>query len=173
MLSLGNGLRFARASRILAIMLTAVLFAGCHDHHPTGHRSPVPMVTGIEVHEHDALGSHLEIEVHLYDADSGELLGCTGGGQGLAHVDHADTRYRAHAEFVRPYDDHVVLRYHHVEDRELFVRVYEDDVSRCPTPPGSEDDFVGQSPVFHGDEFRRGIVMSFDNVAYLRLSLDY
>jgi hypothetical protein len=148
-------------------------FAGCHSHHPTGHHTPVPIVAGIEVHEHDILGSRLEIEVHLYDADSGKLLGCSGDANGLADVNEPHVRYRTHAEFVRPYHEHEILRLRHIEGRALFVRVYEDDLSRCPSPAGSADDFIGQSPVFSGDEFRDGIVMAFDDVAYLRLSMGY
>ena len=134
MQSSGNGLRTVRATSALAITLFAATLAGCHSHHPTGHRAPVPIVSGIEVHEHDTLGSRLEIEVHLYDADSGQLLGCSGDDNGLANVNEPDVRYRTHAEFVRPYHEHETLRLRHIEDRALFVRVYEDDQSRCPSP---------------------------------------
>ena len=171
--SLGHGFRAARATSTLAITLLATAVAGCNSHHPPHHRAPVPIVAGIEVHEHDAFGSNLEIEVHLYDADSGELLACSGDDNGLADVNEASVRYRTHAEFVRPYHEYETLRLRQVEDRALFVRVYEDDNARCPSPAGPSDDFVGQSPVFYGDEFQRGIVMQFDDVAYLRLTLGH
>jgi hypothetical protein len=170
----GNGLRPSSAIRTLAIIFCVATLAGCHHHHhPSGPHAPVPIVAGIEVHEHDALGSRLEIEVHLYDADSNELLACSGDANGLAEVNEPDIRYRTHAEFVRPYHDHETLRLRHIEGRALFVRVYEDDSSRCPSPAGPSDDFVGQSPVFYGDEIEGGIVMQFDDVAYLRLSMGY
>ena len=46
-------------------------------------------------------------------------------------------------------------------------------INRCPSPAGPDDDFGGQSPVFYGDEFDRGIVMQFDDVTYLKLTLGH
>ena len=165
---LGSDFLRKPASALFLVLL--FVLSGCHGH-PSRHSSPVPIVAGIEVHEHDALGSHLEIEVHLYDADSGELLACSGDDDGLAGVDESDVRYRVGASFVRPYHDYEILRMRTIENRALFVRVYEDDVSSCPSPAGPQDDFVGQSSVFFGEELHDGIVLRFDEVAYLKLAV--
>lgn len=161
--------------RTLAITLFLAVLAGCH--HPHGHHHQddraYPVIYGIEVYEHDNIGTALEIEVHLYDAHSGELLACSGNDDGLDFVNEAHVRYRTHATFVRPYDGYHRLYQRHLDGRDLYLRVYEDDLEPCPTPPGSNDDFVGQSPVFAGEDLYRGITMSFDDVPYLRLGVGY
>lgn len=168
--------RPAAAGVLLSFTLFTLALAGCHKddpYHP-GHHREAPRVTGIEIHEHDNITPHLEVEVHLYDAYDGRLIGCSGNDQGMARVDHSDTFYKTNAYFVRTGYHHDRLTESDVRGRDLFVRVYEDDHSACPSPPGNVDDFIGQSPVFPAEDlYDGGIAMSFDDVAILELAMRY
>ncbi|MCB0292067.1 MAG: hypothetical protein KDH97_17565 [Calditrichaeota bacterium] len=121
------------------------------------------MVTG----EYD-LGK-LEVEVHLFDAETGRFLGCSGQMQGLERVDSSDYVFTVDAEF------HCAecggrLFYEDIEDLEVEIWVIEDDEEPCPGPivPGT-DDIIGISDPIPGWEFDRMRNYSFENVLHLRM----
>lgn len=166
--------RSATAGACLLVWAGLLPLTGCHDDdHPY---SPVyeegPKIWAIEVDERDNATPHLEVEVHLYDARSGRLLGCSGDSDGLDIVNHRHVLYRVDAHFVSP-GHHHRLTWSEIAGRDLFVRVYEDDHDACPAPPGNLDDFIGQSPAFTADEMADGLALRFDDVLYLELGLDY
>jgi len=167
--------RSATAGACLLVLAGLLPLAGCHDDdHPHGpYYEETPVVRAIEVDERDNMTPHLEVEVHLYDARTGRLLGCSGDSDGLDIVDHRRVLYRVNAHFVTPDRYHHRLTWDHIARRDLFVRVYEDDHDACPAPPGNLDDFIGQSPVFTDEEMAAGIALEFDDVLYLELGMDY
>ena len=104
----------------------------------------IPWATAIRVTgETDGLGSRLEVELHLEDADTGVDLGCSGEGQGMEGVDYDDTDYDLFATFVRP--DGTALGMSDLAGRNVRVHAIEDDSFPCPGPIEPDDDDMGSS----------------------------
>ncbi len=113
----------------------------------------------------------LDVEVHLFDADTHEHLGCSGQYQGLEHVDYSDVTYRPDAWFREPYAD-VELRPWELNGRMLEVYVVEDDADRCPEPPGVIDDMIGISGPVDRGMFELAPMLVFDHVSALRIVIE-
>ena len=94
--------------------------------------------------ESDGIGTYLEVELHLEDADTGVDLGCSGQDQGMEKVDLDDTDYTLFATFVRP--DGTPLGLADLAGRQVRVHVIEDDAYPCPGPIAPSDDDMGTSP---------------------------
>jgi hypothetical protein len=117
----------------------------------------------------------LEIEVHLFDGETGIHLGCAGVDQGLAAVRSSGRRYRGlDARFIRastfpvsddsPSDELTDLD---VVDRTVTLVVVEDDVARCPQLYGDADDLIGVSGLVAGAELHFETKLSFNRVTHL------
>ncbi len=113
----------------------------------------------------------LDVEVHLFDADSHEHLGCAGQDEGLEGVDVDDVTYHLDAWFRRPYVDDDVRPWM-LDGRAVELQVIEDDVAPCPSPPGIEDDVIGISPPLDRLTFERGTTLTFDRVTAIRVVID-
>ena len=81
----------------------------------------------VNVTDLNLLSDLLEVEVHLYDANTGQFLGCSGAESGLDAVDQSDTPYFVNGYFQQPFDD--LAR---VTVDELFFSA--DSQSKCNTP---------------------------------------
>jgi hypothetical protein len=125
-------------------------------------------VTGIEVKNEDD-ASFLEIEVHIFDANTGQLLGCCGGINGLLNVDRSDVHYSVNANFSKP--DYSFLTLADVEDKTVYLMVIEDDLEQCPGPITSLDDLIGRSGNFCGCDLATRQVMSFGDVVSLEIGI--
>ncbi|HVV82834.1 MAG TPA: hypothetical protein VHE35_07125 [Kofleriaceae bacterium] len=113
----------------------------------------------------------LDLEVHLFDADTHEHLGCSGQDQGLEDADEDNVMYGLDAWFVRPYSDGE-LRPWMLGGRTLEIQVIEDDADRCPAPPGAMDDMIGISGPVDRDTFERAPMLSFDRVMAIQIQID-
>lgn len=125
-------------------------------------------VTGIS----DGIGK-LEIEVHLYDQDSGEFLGCSGQINGLERVDLSEVLYRVDADFQRPFLG-PMLTLADIRDRSIYAVVKEDDSLPCPCPDDfvNADELVGITPPFTGVGLQNGVLFTnISNLRHLALSL--
>ncbi len=117
----------------------------------------------------------LELEVHLIDAATGALLGCTGHYQGLLTADVAGVTYLVEAHFVRPNSVRggpgpwtEWLTHDDVKGRMIVVRVTEDDLNACPEPFGGGDDLLAESAAISGDQLLGQLTrFSFGNVTSL------
>lgn len=122
-------------------------------------------VTEIAVDESEVLG-YLEVEVHLYDADTNARLGCTGEYQGLDGVDDGGISYQVISDFVTPSSQ--PLLFADVAGLSVRVEVTERDngaiVEHCPDPPDDDDDTIGVSEPMDADEFDPAAGMQFDDV---------
>lgn len=128
----------------------------------------IVFISSIEVTNESDGGDFLEVEVHLFDADTNEHLGCSGQDQGLEQVDASDIRYTVLGRF----DDTMVpglLRLSSIADRDVVVRVIEDDSQRCPAAPGGVDDSIGTSAPLHGADIPTTPPMQFGSVVHLAL----
>ncbi|MCB9559795.1 MAG: hypothetical protein H6709_04885 [Kofleriaceae bacterium] len=124
-------------------------------------------VSSIEVTgETDGLGSLLEVEVHLFDADSGAFLGCAGQGQGLEDVDLDDVVYDVFAPLVTPAGRRLDAA--DLAGRNLRLEVIEDDQLPCLAPPGPADDPIGTLGPVTVDDLTAG-ELAFGNVLHLEL----
>lgn len=126
-------------------------------------------VTGIEI-TGEMESSLLDVEVHLYDADTGEFLGCSGGLHGLNSVDASDQFYRVNAFFTMM--DYTILTYEMIEERSVYLLVIEDDRFACPGAYVSgTDDVVGRSNDFCGCDLAEQQDLSFGNVTRLIIGM--
>ncbi len=135
------------------------------------------LVTGLEVRDEDD-GNQLELEVHLFDADSGAALGCAGQRSGLVSADASDTRYSLQARFHRATSpaqggegEEAWIHGADLIDRSLIFVVIEDDAITCPELYGGEDDLVGVSPVISFEELASPVSFHFDRVTALVLEI--
>lgn len=113
----------------------------------------------------------LDVEVHLFDADTHQHLGCAGAAEGLERVDEDDVMYHVDAWFRAPYAD-VAIEPWELDGRALELQVIEDDVGVCPEPPSIEDDMIGISPPVDRAMFEVGPMLSFDRVMGIRVVID-
>lgn len=102
----------------------------------------IAYATAIEVTNESDFGL-LDMEIHLYDADTGAHLGCSGQYQGMEGVDASDISYPLLAWFID--DTGNILPMSALTGRNLDVEVWEDDFDPCPTAAGDPDDLVGAS----------------------------
>ena len=108
----------------------------------------LPIVTGIQVSgETDGIG-FLEVEVHLVDAQSGVVLGCSGQSQDMEGVDAAGVLYHPMAYFVTP--SGARFEPANLAGHDVVARVIEDDSQSCPGPITPDDDEIGRSPAVPG-----------------------
>ena len=91
---------YRRTPLLLATL--ALGLGGCTD--VFGPSRTYVAITEIELANEEDSGTLLEVEVHLYDADSGAFLGCSGEADGLADVDVAGVAYLVEAFFARAPD---------------------------------------------------------------------
>ena len=153
--------------RTIGAVLFAFLLGGCFVDDP-----PEIWVTDIEITgENDPL-SRLDVELHLYDADTQAFIGCSGNDHGMERVDASDLRYPIEAWF---YDVQLDRRVHpdDLEGRNVSIEVWEDDGNPCPSPATSidGDDPVGISGPLPGDGLGEIGPLSFGNVIYLELAI--
>jgi hypothetical protein len=153
--------------RTIGAVLFASLLGGCFADDP-----PEIWVTSIEITgETDPL-SRLDVELHLYDADTDQFIGCAGQDHGMERVDASDVRYPIEAWF---YDVALDRRVHphDLELRDVVIEVWEDDGNPCPSPATSldGDDPVGISGPLPGDGIGEVGPLSFGNVIYLEVEV--
>ncbi|MCA9673771.1 MAG: hypothetical protein H6708_15885 [Kofleriaceae bacterium] len=125
-------------------------------------------VTGLEVTNEIDFGA-LDVEIHMFDVDTGEFLGCSGASEGLRDVDASDVRYDLDGWFRTPAGDRIDPDALFGIDVEL--QVIEDDADPCPAPPGPSDDVIGISGPLPGEGLGDITPVSFDNVVYLELGV--
>jgi hypothetical protein len=131
----------------------------------------IPYASAIEITgETDNIGfGSLEVEIHLFDADTGAFLGCSGEHSGMESVDESNQRYPVLAWFQDTSGVHVPMS--SLAGRNVRVDVIEDDAYPCPqTADLGADDPVGSSPATPAESFATLQPMSFQNVVYLELS---
>jgi len=127
-------------------------------------------VTGIEVTNEEEPGTfRLEIEVHMFDANTGELLGCSGGINGLLNVDESDVHYTVNALFTK--EDYSFLTLAEIQDRTIFLMVIEDDLEECPGPITEADDLIGRSANLCGCDLATRQSLSFASVVGLEIGI--
>ena len=154
----------------VTITVALVLLTTACQENGFDHYDPTPVVISeIEVTNEFDVG-RLEVEVHIVDARSGYMIGCSGSGQGLRGVDSTDIRYYVDADFVTPEGYQLFLE--DFEYRDVEIWVIEDDEANCPGPyiPHA-DDIIGISRPFHAEEFYYTLDMAFGNVIFLQLGI--
>lgn len=155
------------APRTYAAIVVAGLtaLAGC-----VGDDGPQLRLTTLGVTGETDFGL-LDVEVHLFDATSHQHLGCSGQYEGLEDVDASDVTYQVDAWFREP-DRDVEVQPSALTGRSIELQVIEDDLARCPAPPGPDDDVVGISPPLDRSVFDAGQPLAFDNVTAIRIVID-
>ncbi len=154
--------------RIVTAILAAAALSACREIIAPEQLHPLH-VWEIEVAGEFEL-SRLEVEVHLLDARTGRLLGCSGASQGMAPVDSNYIRYYIDADFVTPGNRRLFIE--DIEYRDIEVWVIEDDSEPCPGPfvPGV-DDVIGVSRPVPGDIFWDSPVLRFGRVRRLVIGI--
>jgi len=155
-------LHFIRTCVLVAVVLGV---PGCADEPLFG--TPDIRLLKIAVNEQDAVfgfGS-LEVEVHFHDAGSHELLGCVRVNSPGARVEVTpNDAVRSIKGGSLTLDD--------VADRQVYVKVWEDDLSACPAPAAPNiDDHLGTSPHFSGQALADGLNMAFGKVLVIELGI--
>jgi hypothetical protein len=163
-----------RLDRSKLTLLTILLAGGAC----TDVIAPAPTfvtITEIEIANEDDSGTFLEVEVHLYDARTGNFLGCSGEFDGLEHVDESGVVYFPDATFGRAPDGGSLLTVDELIGRDLYAIVVEDDEDPCPVPTNEgtldivTDDLIGESPVFRGEDLDVGVAFGFGDVVWLEM----
>lgn len=149
-----------------AVLITC-LFAACTTDPPP----PDLWITGIEITNESDPFSLLDVELHLYDADTDEFIGCAGQNEGMEPVDASDREYVLEAQFYDLADNRVTPR--DLLDRNVIVEVWEDDNRPCPVPASEADgdDPVGFSKPLPGSAIGDLGPLSFGNVRLLTLDV--
>jgi hypothetical protein len=119
----------------------------------------------VHVDGDNLFGSNIEVEVHLFDADTSDHLACTH--EVIAHPTPY-TGYRAPLLGVG--DLSGWLPPERIGARNLYVVLTEDDDADCPTPPSletdvpieNEDDLIGPTPPFTTSDLDGGV--AFDDL---------
>ena len=127
----------------------------------------IPYVSQIEVVDEFDFNL-LDIEVHIYDADTGQSLGCSGRDSGMAGVDFNDISYQV-VGFFQSNATLTPLRASAISGRQVYLEVIEDDVNPCPDGVDGEDDLVGRTSALDGDSLPR--TMQFGDVPFLQLDV--
>jgi hypothetical protein len=157
-----------RSVRALASFVAAfvfcICFTGCSDSPIFGE--PELRLQSLHVSAGDGFSNHVEVEVHVYDADTDERLGCC-----RVSIQTFSGPVELDVLFNSVQGDGKVLKISDVAERTIYFDVWEDDWSACPTAPGSEDDFLGKSPHFSGSDLSSSKSMSFGQVANIEVGL--
>lgn len=153
--------------RTIGTVLAAFLFTGCFGTDP-----PELWITSIEITGESDPFSRLDVELHMYDADTDEFVGCSGNDQGMERVDASDLRYPIQAWIYDVQQDRRVDP-PDLLAREVIVEVWEDDGNPCPSPAAAADgdDLVGISGPLPGDGIGEVGPISFANVIELELQV--
>jgi hypothetical protein len=125
----------------------------------------IAYATAIEVTQEYDWGN-LDVEIHLFDATTGEHLGCAGALSGLERVDASDVSYPVLAWFVDPAG--ATLPMSALAGRQLDVQVWEDDYAPCPAWPADGDDPIGASGAMSSIA---SVPRTFGNVVDLELAV--
>jgi hypothetical protein len=142
-------------------------------HDVTVHLRDAVLITEIQVQNMgDGVDNILEVEAHLYDADSDTFLGCSGATSGLRYVELSGNLYQVQAFFLKPPVGDEVLTYDEIAQRNVYVMVTEDDRDACPYPPSigggvNQDDLFGTSPPFPGQDLASSQTLGFGDVVRL------
>lgn len=122
----------------------------------------------------------LEAEVHLVDATTRALIGCSGALHGMLGVDDGLRPYALNAHFVRPGG---IVGYPNprgewlteadVRGREVRAIVLEDDLDACPTPQGASDDLIGTSKPVRLDGLGAPLTVEMESGQVQLLRLGY
>jgi hypothetical protein len=152
--------RFVRFLPAMLLGLSLSSLVAC-----TGTNDPELEIDQIQVTgETDGI-SALDVEVHVFDADTDEWLGCAGQEQGLEQVDQSDVTYDVSAF---PEDGGGFrLRDSDLFGRNIYFEVIEDDIDPCPAPPNfaGGDDLIGDSGPISGDSLGApGLDLAFGRV---------
>lgn len=165
-----KGLQNNKALFTAAMLLLVLFFSGCEviyeaPYEPNYIRASEIEVTG----EFDHFGSALEVEIHIIEANTNRFIACAGNHHGLERVDSSDYFYEIDALFETPlHNDY--LTYEDIEGLDIYLLVFEDDEAECPGPfIWDEDDMIGVSRVFRGEDLYRMRNFSFDDVVHLRM----
>lgn len=117
--------------------------------------------------------SRLDIEVHMFDANDNQFLGCSGNNDGLQRIDVSDSLYHVKA-FFRGSSGR--MTYDAIRHKQIYLEVIEDDTQPCPVSPTLTgpwltpvDDLIGRSPAFSGEILSQPQIMRFGNVTHLKL----
>ena len=121
-------------------------------------------ITAIEVVASEA--SNLDVEAHLYDLQSDQLLACAD----LRPVDDGNVRYVLAAFFELPSSPGRFLRLFELPGKDIYLWVVEKDSGGCPAPfDHVEDDIIGRSLPFFDAELGERRVMAFEGVNHLEI----
>jgi hypothetical protein len=150
-----------------ALLTLALIAAGCSDTPLFG--DPDIRLNSVAVNESDGILLHdnIEVEVHIYDADTRDRLGCA-----RTNIpSRSGTRVTPNKPFNLPDVTTRFLNLADVAGRTIYVVVWEDDFNACPTAPGLGDDYLGQSEPFPASQLAGDVVRSFGKVSHLELGL--
>lgn len=153
--------------RLLAVTTLATTTAACFG----GDSDPVLRITDLQITGETDFGA-LDVEVHLFDENTREHLGCAGSQDGLQEVDASDFHYEVYASFRHGDDTDRELFPEELAGRSIELIVIEDDVAPCPVPPGIDDDVVGLRTGLGLTDFELGTTLSFDDVVALRVAVE-
>ena len=164
--------------RIPTVVWMAALFAlgwlatGCivksSDPAAVFNETPLPEVIRVsEITVFESEVTNLEVEVHLFDAATGQSVGCAGQAHGLQGIDDIGVAYIVSAELVTR--DSAPLLFEDLADLDLIVRVIEDDLLPCPGEIDSQDDLIGESEIIAGSELEPVLYLEFDDVMHLAI----
>jgi hypothetical protein len=126
------------------------------------------LINAIEVTGESDGADRLEVEVHLFESETNIHIGCSGENSGLEQVDGSDVRYSVFATFEGTSAPGPVTAAS-IADRDVVIRVIEDDNGACPSPPGAGDDSIGTSAPIPGAELPTLEPMQFGSVVHLEL----
>lgn len=154
-----------RAAWLVVLSALAPSCTGMEELPDVGDRTPAPDVPSLRVREltiaDETDEGLLEIEVQLFDEDSGVLLGCAGAMQGLLSVDEAGLRYQVDAHFVPPGSPYLYptgrgewLTAQAVLGKTITVKVVEDDDLACPNVGQAADDLLAELRGVRGDDLQ-------------------
>jgi hypothetical protein len=139
----------------------------------TTARTPAPNSPLVKVKEIEVTGitdgiGRLEIEVHLYEQETGRFLACSGQINGLEHVDVSGQLYNVDATFRRPFLGPDIT-YEDIKNKNVYLGIIEDDSHPCPCPTNERtdgDDPVARTPAFSGAELQEA--KEFRNIGSLK-----
>lgn len=91
----------------------------------------------------DTFDDELETEVHVVDADSGEMIACSGDSEGMTVVQSVSTTYgRLLGDLINA--DGEVVNFSDHEGQNVTVQLVENDGTACPDARDDSDDLIGE-----------------------------
>lgn len=92
----------------------------------------------------DTFDNELETEVHVVDADSGEMIACSGDSEGMTVVQSVSTTYgRLLGDLIN--SDGEIVNFSDHEGQNVTVQLVENDGTACPDTRDDSDDLIGES----------------------------